>query len=267
MPKPMRAVGAPEFANLSVEIDGPVMLVGLNRPQKRNAINDATVLALEECFATIPDGVRCVVLHGIGDNFSAGLDLSEITERDVTEGVHHSRMWHRAFERIQFGKVPVVAVLKGAVIGGGLELACAAHIRVAEHSAFYALPEGQRGIFVGGGGSVRLPRLIGTARMADMMLTGRTYRAEEGVTLGFSQYCVANGEGMALARDLADRIAKNAPMTNFAVVQALPRIVEADPTTGLMMESLIAAVAQGDGEAKSRIRAFLDKKAGKVTAN
>ena len=67
------------------------------------------------------------------------------------------------------------------MIGGGLELAAAAHIRVAEPSAYYALPEGQRGIFVGGGGSVRLPRLIGVARMADMMLTGRVYRAEEGV--------------------------------------------------------------------------------------
>lgn len=259
------AVNTSEFANLAVSIEGPLMFVGLNRAAKRNAINDATVLALEACFSTIPDGVRCVILHGIGDNFSAGLDLSEITERDVTEGVHHSRMWHRAFERIQFGKVPVVAVLKGAVIGGGLELACAAHIRIAEHSAFYALPEGQRGIFVGGGGSVRLPRLVGVARMADMMLTGRTYKAEEGVALGFSQYCVANGEGMALARDLAARISNNAPMTNFAVVQALPRIVEADPTTGLMMESLIAAVAQSDKEAKNRIRAFLDKKAGKVS--
>ena len=255
------------YANLDVSLDGPVMSVGLNRPHKRNAIDDATVLALEACFSEIPREVRCVILHGIGDNFSAGLDLSEITERDVTEGVFHSRMWHRAFERIQFGTVPVIAVLKGAVIGGGLELACAAHIRVAEHSAFYALPEGQRGIFVGGGGSVRLPRLVGTARMADMMLTGRTYKAEEGVALGFSQYCVANGEGMATATELAARVAKNAPMTNFAVVQALPRIVEADPTTGLMMESLIAAVTQSDKEAKNRIKAFLDKKAGKVTAN
>ncbi len=267
MNQPMRAESPTQFANLVVEVDGPIMLVGLNRPEKRNAINDTTVLALEACFSSIPEGIRCVVLHGIGDNFSAGLDLSEITERDVTEGVHHSRMWHRTFERIQFGPVPVVAVLKGAVIGGGLELACAAHVRVAEHSTFYALPEGQRGIFVGGGGSVRLPRLIGAHRMADMMLTGRTYRAEEGVPLGFSQYCVANGEGMSVGRDLAGRIARNSPMTNFAVVQALPRIVEADPTSGLMMESLIAAVAQSDKEAKARIRAFLDKKAGKVSAN
>src|SRR3546814_4783914 len=89
-------------------------------------------------------------------------------------------MWHEAFRHIQFGRVPVIAVLHGAVIGGGLELAAATHVRIAEPSSFYALPEGQRGIFVGGGGSVRIPRLIGVARMMDMMLTGRVYdRSEE----------------------------------------------------------------------------------------
>ena len=113
-----------------------------------------------------------MVIHGIGDHFSSGLDLSELTEHDATEGLRHSQMWHRVFDRIQYSRVPVIAALKGAVIGGGLELACAAHIRVAEPSAYFALPEGQRGIFVGGGGSVRLPRLIGVARMTDMMLTG-----------------------------------------------------------------------------------------------
>ncbi len=95
----------------------------------------------------------------------------------------HSRMWHRAFHEIEFGRVPVVAALKGAVIGGGLELALSAHLRVAEASAFYALPEGQRGIFVGGGASVRLPRLIGVSRMRDMMLTGRVHDAESGERL------------------------------------------------------------------------------------
>jgi enoyl-CoA hydratase/carnithine racemase len=78
-----------------------------------------------------------------------------------------------------------------------LELAAAAHIRVAERSAYYALPESTRGIFVGGGGAVRIPRLIGTTRMIDMMLTGRTYSAEEGLSLGFSQYLVDDGHGLA----------------------------------------------------------------------
>ncbi len=262
-------MSSPEIAavlpsSLDVVLEGEVALVRLNRAEKRNALDDRTVLGLQAFFAAIPDGVKAVILHGAGDHFSAGLDLSQLTERDATEGVGHSMMWHRAFERIQFGKVPVIAVLHGAVVGGGLELACAAHIRIAEPSAFFALPEGQRGIFVGGGGSVRIPRLIGVARMMDMMLTGRVYRAEEAHRIGLSQYLVEGGQGLATARGLAAKIAGNAPLTNFAVMHALPRIADADPGVGFMTEALMAAVAQGDAEAKTRLRDFLEKRAAKV---
>jgi (methylthio)acryloyl-CoA hydratase len=249
---------------LTIERRGAVLIVGLDRQAKRNAIDDATIAALDACFSTVPPGVRAAVIHGCGPNFSAGLDLSEVAERDASEGLFHSRGWHRCFEKIEFGPIPVVAVLKGAVIGGGLELAAAAHVRVAEPSAFFALPEGQRGIFVGGGGSVRLPRLIGVARMADMMLTGRSYGAEEAERLGLAQYLVGEGEGFGKATALAEAMAGNAPLTNFAVIQALPRIADSDPRVGYLMESLVSALAQSDGEAKTRVRAFLEKRAEKT---
>lgn len=249
---------------LKIERDGKVLTVGLNRPAKRNALNDGIILEIGDCFATLPEDIGAVVIHGIGDHFSSGLDLSELTDHDATGGLLHSQMWHRVFDRIQYSRVPVIAALKGAVIGGGLELACAAHIRVAEPSAYFALPEGQRGIFVGGGGSVRLPRLIGVARMMDMMLTGRVYSATEGSSYGFSQYLTEAGGGLAKALELAGRIASNAPLTNFAVLQALPMIAEANPQTGLLMESLMATVAQSDKEAKRRIREFLEHKTAKV---
>jgi enoyl-CoA hydratase/carnithine racemase len=258
------AASAGDAALLKVERQGAVLAVGLNRPAKRNALNDGIILALGECFANLSDDVRAVVIHGVGDNFSSGLDLSELRERDATEGLVHSQMWHRVFDRIQYSRVPVIAALKGAVIGGGLELACSAHIRVAEPSAYFALPEGQRGIFVGGGGSVRLPRLIGVSRMTDMMLTGRVYSATEGSAFGFAQYLVEEGGALTKAMALAEKVAGNAPLTNFAVLQALPLIAEAGPQTGLLMESLMATVAQSDQEAKRRIRAFLDHKTAKV---
>jgi (methylthio)acryloyl-CoA hydratase len=251
-------------ALLRIETAGSVLCVGLNRPAKRNALNDGIILAIQDCFSDIPDGIGAVVIHGIGDHFSSGLDLSELTEHDASEGLRHSQMWHRVFDRIQYSRVPVIAALKGAVIGGGLELACAAHIRVAEPSAYFALPEGQRGIFVGGGGSVRLPRLIGVARMTDMMLTGRAYSATEGASYGFAQYLTEEGGAFARAMELAAKVAQNAPLTNFAVLQALPMIAEANPQTGLLMESLMATVAQSDKEAKRRIRAFLDHKTAKI---
>jgi enoyl-CoA hydratase/carnithine racemase len=251
-------------ALLKIEHNGAVLTVGLNRPAKRNALNDGIMLAIQDCFSDIPDGVGAIVVHGVGDHFSSGLDLSELAERDATEGLVHSQMWHRVFDRVQYSRVPVIAALKGAVIGGGLELACAAHIRVAEPSAYFALPEGQRGIFVGGGGSVRLPRLIGVPRMIDMMLTGRVYSATEGAAYGFAQYLTDTGGALPKAIELAERIARNAPLTNFAVLQALPMIAEANPQTGLLMESLMATVAQSDKEAKRRIREFLEHKTAKV---
>jgi (methylthio)acryloyl-CoA hydratase len=250
--------------SLKAERRDEIAILSLARAQKRNAIDDPTVFGIEAFFAALPDGIKAVVLAGEGEHFCSGLDLGELTARDVAQGIAHSRSWHRAFERIEFGRVPVVAVLHGAVVGGGLEIAAACHIRVAEASAYYALPEGSRGIFVGGGGSVRLPRLIGTARIMDMMLTGRIYDAEEGQAIGISHYLVARGSGLAKGIELARRIAGNAPMTNFAVTQVLPRIAESDPASGYVTEALIAAIAQGDDEAKARLKAFLEKRAPKV---
>jgi (methylthio)acryloyl-CoA hydratase len=251
--------------SLQVEQHGAVGLLRLSRPHKRNALDDTTVRGIEAFFPAIPDEIKAVVLHGEGEHFCAGLDLSELRERDVAAGIEHSRLWHRAFERIEFGRVPVVAVLHGAVIGGGLELAAAAHVRVAESSAYYALPEGSRGIFLGGGGSVRLPRLIGASRVIEMMLTGRTYGAEEGAILGLSHYLVDAGAGLAKALELAARIAGNAPMTNFAAMHVLPRNAEQDRASGYVLESLMAAIAQGDPVAKERLRDFLEKRAPKTT--
>jgi enoyl-CoA hydratase/carnithine racemase len=251
--------------SLKAERRGEIAVLFLARAEKRNAIDDPTVFGIEAFFAALPDEVKAVVIAGEGEHFCSGLDLTELTARDVAQGIAHSRSWHRAFERIEFGKVPVVAVLHGAVVGGGLEIAAACHIRVADASAYYALPEGSRGIFVGGGGAVRLPRLIGTARMIDMMLTGRIYDAEEGQAIGISHYLVARGAALAKGVELAERIAGNAPMTNFAVTHVLPRIAESDPAAGYLTEALISAIAQGDDEAKARLKAFLEKRAPKTT--
>jgi (methylthio)acryloyl-CoA hydratase len=255
---------ADQSALLKIERAGPVLSIGLNRPAKRNALNDGIMLAIQECFSALPETTGAVVIHGIGDHFSSGLDLSELTEHDATEGLRHSQMWHRVFDRIQYSRVPVIAALKGAVIGGGLELASATHLRVAESTAFYALPEGQHGLFVGGGGSVRVPRLVGAHRMADMMLTGRVLDAEEGHAQGLSHYLVGPGEGLAKAVEIARKIAKNSPVTNFAVLQALPRIAEANPAEGYLMESMMAALAGRSEQAQERMRAFLAGRGGRV---
>ncbi len=252
------------LTQLLVSHDGAVTIVALNRPQKRNALSDGVIAELQYCFENLNETTKCVVLHGLGAHFCAGLDLSELSERNAAQGVAHSRSWHRALDSIDKGQVPVVAALHGAVVGGGLELAASCHIRVADASTFYALPEGSRGIFVGGGGSVRIPKLIGVARMTDMMLTGRTYAADEGESIGLAQYLVAQGSALEKALEIAKRIAENAPMTNFALTHGLPRIAEQSSDHGYFTEALLASIAQDAPEAKARVRAFLEGKANKV---
>jgi enoyl-CoA hydratase/carnithine racemase len=257
------ALGLPP--SLKAARHGAVAVLTLARSEKRNSLNDAAVIGIETFFTSLPDDIKAAVIAAEGEHFSAGLDLGELKERGVAQGIEHSQLWHRAFGHIEHGKVPVVAVMQGATVGGGLELAAACHVRVAERSAFYALPEGSRGIFVGGGGSVRISRLIGVARLMDMMLTGRTYSAEEGHAIALSTYLVGPGEGFAKGLELAQRIATNTPLTNFAVTQILPHIAESDPATGYATEALMSAIAQADGEAKKRLMDFLEKRAPKVT--
>ena len=256
----------PSLDEVQVEIRGAIAIVRLCRPKKRNAINDGLIAAIGQRFEEMPETVRAVVLHGEGDHFCAGLDLGELKERDAAEGLHHSRSWYYVLRDIEQGRLPVVAALHGAVVGGGLELASACHIRVADDTTFFALPEGSRGIFVGGGGSVRVPKLIGAHRMLDMMLTGRVYKAAEGVSIGMAQYHVPAGEALAKAIELAERIAGNAPMTNYALINGLPRIAEQPADHGFLTESLLAGIAQAAPEAKARVRAFLDGTGPKVKA-
>jgi enoyl-CoA hydratase/carnithine racemase len=249
-------------SDIHFEMRGDIAVIRLTRPTKRNALNDALIASLRHIFENLPDNTKAAVIAG--DHFCAGLDLSDLKERDAGQGMHHSRSWHYALERLQYGPVPVVAALHGAVVGGGLELASACHIRVADESTFYALPEGTRGIFVGGGGSVRIPRLIGVARMTDMMMTGRVYNAVDGERAGFAQYLVPTGTSFDKALELAQRIGSNAPLTNYALMNVLPRIAEQPADQGFITESMMSAIAQAAPEAKQRVRDFLEGRAAKV---
>jgi enoyl-CoA hydratase/carnithine racemase len=251
---------------LEIEHRGPIAVVRLNRPDKRNALNDTLVLQLHRLWKEMPSTVRAVVLGANGTHFSAGLDLGELKERDPGEGLMHSRMWHEALNAIQYGPCPVIAALHGAVVGGGLELAAACHIRVADESTYYGLPEGARGIFVGGGGSVRIPKLIGVAGMTDMMLTGRVYDAHEGGRVGLSQYVVQEGRALEHAIELAKKVTSNAPMSNYAIIHALPRIAEQSSDHGYLTEALMTAVTQSAPEAKKRVQDFLAGRAERVRA-
>ncbi len=241
-----------------------VAFIGLNRPEKRNAVSDGLLRALGEALARGTAEARAIVVFGHGPAFCAGLDLSEHRARNPEEVFWHSRSWHAVFTAIRHGRVPVVAAMHGATVGGGLELATACHLRVADSTAFFALPEGSRGIYVGGGASVHVARLIGAARMADMMLTGRVLRAEEAERFGLVQYLAPEGEALAKAGELAAKVAEMAPLTVLGILQALPRIQDMSESDGLFVESMMAALAQTGPEAAERLAEFVAKRGAKV---
>lgn len=252
---------------VTVSIEGAIAVVTLSRPEKRNALSMVMVEQLMAAFSSLPQTVRAVILSGAGEHFCAGLDLSELKESSSAENIEGSMLWYEAFGKIQFGRVPVIAIMHGAVVGGGLELASALHVRIAESDAYFGLPEGQRGIFLGGGGSVRIAKLIGFSRVAEMMLTGHVVDANEAHQIGLAHYVVKKGDGMRKARELAEKVANNLPMSNFAILKALPLIAEQPMSHGLLTESLMAAITQDAPEAKDRVNDFLQKRADKVTPN
>lgn len=248
------------MALVDIEIDGGIAVLTMNRPDKRNAMSDDLLREIDAFFSAPPAEVKVVVLTGTAGHFCSGLDLSEHKQRDAEGTMRHSRAWHQVMDRIQYGGLPVVSAMFGAVIGGGLELATATHVRIAEPSTIFQLPEGRRGIFVGGGASVRVGRILGADRMIEMMLTGRKYGADEGLSLGLTHYSVGEGEALPMAMDLARKIATNAPLSNYVMIQALSRIEDMSKADGLFTESLCAALTQTSPDAVEGLAAFLEKR-------
>ncbi|SMY06924.1 crotonase/enoyl-CoA hydratase family protein [Flavimaricola marinus] len=246
-----------------IDVDGPIATLTMNRPEKRNAMSDELLDELGAFFFNPPKGVRVAILTGTAGHYCSGLDLAEHVARDAEESIYHSRGWHRILDQIQMGGLPVVSAMFGAVIGGGLEIATSTHVRIAEPSTIFQLPEGRRGIFVGGGATVRVGKIIGADRMTEMMLTGRKYTADEGLALGLAHYSVGEGEAMGLARELAGKIARNAPLSNYMMLQAIPRINNMSTQDGLFTESLAASLAVTTADAKEGLNAFLEKRAPK----
>jgi (methylthio)acryloyl-CoA hydratase len=252
--------------NLAVTTDADgIATVSLNRPAKRNALDAATIEELVDLFTAIPRaGVRAVVLRAEGTHFCAGLDLVEHfkEDRQPADFMHLCLRWHEAFNKMEYGGVPIIAALKGAVVGGGLELASAAHVRVADPTTYFALPEGQRGLFTGGGATIRVADLVGKARMIDMMLTGRIYRGEEAVSVGLCQYLVPDSEARAM--ELARATAAHPPLTNFAICSAISHMQNMSALDAAYAEAVVAGIVNTQDAARGRLEAFANKTAARV---
>jgi enoyl-CoA hydratase/carnithine racemase len=240
------------------ELIGPVAWIGLNRTAKRNGINAALLSSLDNAVRRAHGEARVLIVFGRGLCFSAGLDLAEQSGRSPVETFSISQRWQATFTLLRKGPVPAIAALHGATIGGGLELAAACHLRVADRTTFFAMPEGRHGLYVGGGASVHVAALIGASRLADLMLTGRRLDAEEAERIGLVNYLTEPGGACAKAGELAEAVASMAPLSVLGILQALPRIQKMSEDDGLFVESLMAALTQTVPDATTRLAGFFE---------
>ena len=246
---------------VSYELEGAVALIGLNRPDKRNAMSPDLMKQLREAAIRAGEEAKCAIIFGHGENFCAGLDLSWAVKNweagtSTRLPFHFNRNSHQ--EVIARGNIPFIVALHGATLGGGFETAACAHVRIADETTFFGLPEGTRGIYIGGGGSVRVARLLGASRMQEMMLTGRTISFADAERFGVVHYVVPAGQSIAKAKEVAQRIVKNAPLSNFAIINSLPRLQDMGYDDGLYFERMVAEYTRSN-ESVDRIHRFLDK--------
>ncbi len=253
-----------------VEKDGHVLIVTLNRPEKKNAVNCEVMCRLYDAWVQLDedDDLRVAILTGRGDTFCAGMDLTEIgkmrkgnpdnpyMERAMSEPALIFGAWLKTYRPTK----PVILAAEGFARAGGTEILQGTDIRVAGESAMFGVTEVQRGLFPMAGSAVRLRRQIGYAIAAEMLLVGEDLPARRAYELGLVNHVVPDGQALAKAREIADRIARNGPLAVKAILATLR-------STEMLTEEEAFAIEQQQGmkvmssqDAAEGPRAFLEKR-------
>ncbi len=250
------------FENLIVERRGRVAIITVNRPEKLNALNVATrreILAVFEQLRGDPD-VRVVVITGAGDKaFIAGADIQEFAGRTALEQRELMRA-SRAFDVMEDFPKPVIAMINGYALGGGCELAMACDLRIASTRAKLGQPEIKLGIIPGGGGTQRLPRLVGEGKAMELILTGEMIGAEEALRLGLVNQVVPPEELEPRTMELANKIAEMSPVALAAAKQAVKNASRLDLRAGLEAEIDLFSLTFSSEDKEEGVRAFLEKR-------
>ncbi|WP_311242980.1 enoyl-CoA hydratase/isomerase family protein [Microbacterium sp. WCS2018Hpa-23] len=226
----------------------------LDRPDKRNAIDQATVDALHELCAMLEEAPRTLILTGSGGVFAAGADIAQLRDRtadDARRGINAT-----VFIRIQELPMPVIAAIDGYALGGGAELAYAADIRIATPSLRIGNPETGLGIIAAAGATWRLPEIVGDARASELLLTGRALDAEEALRWGLVSSLHPAEELLAAAHGIVDRIAANDPLATQYTKRALRAPRAQHPAIELELQAELFEST----EKRRRMTAFLERK-------
>ena len=255
-----------ELANVLTSLDGGILTVTVNRPEAMNALSGATLAELRCVFtdASANDAIGAILLTGSETGrkpaFAAGADIKEMAPMTGLELREHSRQGQACMAAIEACSRPVIAVLNGMALGGGLELALACHIRMAAAGILLGQPEINLGIITGFGGSQRLPRLIGRGQALQMLLTGKPITAERACELGLVNEVVSADELMGEARKLAVEMASKAPIARALLLDAVCRGADRSPEDAMALEADLFGIVGATHDVKEGLNAFIERR-------
>lgn len=251
------------YQNLLLDVQDRTATLAVNRPDKLNALNEATIRELDDAVRRLRDDdrVRGVLLTGAGTKaFVAGADIAELARMGPVDGVEVSRLGQRVFRAIELSRKPYVAAVNGFALGGGCELALACHLRIASENARFGLPEVKLGIIPGYGGSVRLPRIVGKGRALELILTGEMIDAAEAHRIGLANRVVPQEELLDTARRLLDTILRNGPVALGLAIECTTRGLEMGADDALALESNLFGLLAATEDMREGMQAFLEKR-------
>lgn len=251
------------YANLRCACESGIAVLTVDRPEKLNALNGATVDALARFFqdAETDAGIRAVILTGAGDrSFVAGADIDEVSGFGALEARRWGLRGQAMLRRIEALEKPVIAAINGYALGGGLELAMACHLRIASSRARLGQPELKLGIVPGFGGTQRLPRIVGKGRALEMLLTGDPVDAAKAEAMGLVNRTVEPERLLPEARALAERILANGPLAVALTLRAVDRGAEMPLGAALDWEVSQYALSAATDDVREGTRAFLEKR-------
>ena len=237
-----------------------IAIMSVNRPEALNALSKEIVNEMDAYIEEIikDNDIRCLILHS-EKNFAAGADIKKMAECNEAEAKNF--VFTSTYNKIADLRIPVIAAIEGYALGGGLELAMTADIRIAGKSAKMGLPEITLGIMPGAGGTIRVPRIIGEARAKELIFTGKIISAEEAEHIGLVNSIEDDGEVFEKAMKIARRIARNAPIAMAsAKITIREGLEEAEYTKGTYIEAENWAKLFNTEDQKEGMRAFLEKR-------
>ena len=251
------------YSHVELSVVDRVATLTVNRPDKLNALNAATIGELGEAIDEIRsrDDIGGAILTGAGRAFIAGADISELASQSPMQAKQRALRGQQIFRRFETSPKPVIAAVNGFALGGGCELAMACHLRIASDAAKFGQPEVKLGICPGYGGTQRLPRLVGMGRALQLLMTGEMIDAAEAYRIGLANRVVPGAELLATANAMLRQMLANGPLALSSCIESVVRGTEASLEDGLNLEANHFALLAGSQDMAEGTKAFLEKRA------